>query len=81
MTECRYEVYHNITNGGLEGAQQALPPKKKLSTVILIPFCIIILKHKAQIARESIKNPESFQGPTPAVRDFGLPARDVRARK
>ena len=41
-----------------------------------------MLKNKAQIARESIKNPESFQGPrpwTPVVRDFGLCARDVRA--
>ena len=44
-----------------------------------------MVKKKAQIARrESIKNPESFQGPytsvpwTPAVSDFGVGARDVR---
>ena len=41
-----------------------------------------MLKNKTQIVRESIKNPESFQSPdrTPAVRDFGLRASDVRAR-
>ena len=38
--------------------------KKKKSTVcVLIPFCIRMLKNKAQIARESMKNPESFQDP------------------
>ena len=35
---------------------------------------MIMLKNKAQIARESIKNPE-----TPAVRNFVARARDVRA--
>ena len=42
--------------------------------VFLIPFCIRMLKTKAQIARESIKKKPR------AVRNFGLRARDVRAR-
>ena len=48
------------------------------------PFCMRMLKNKAQIARESIKNPRELPGSSgpwiPAVRDFGLRARDVRAR-
>ena len=52
------------TVADLEGAQQAPPPPKMWSTAYFsIPFCIRMLKNKAQIARESIKNPESFQGP------------------
>ena len=46
----------------LKGAQQAHPRKFWL-TMLLIPFCIRLFKNKAQIARESIKNAESFQGP------------------
>ena len=41
---------------------------------VSIPFCIRMLKkNKAQIARESIKTPESFQGPSagPGLRSSG----------
>ena len=69
------------------GAPPPPPPqKKKLSTIFVAPFCIRIFKNKAQIARESIKTPKSLilghlTGPwKPAVREFGLRARDVRAR-
>ena len=43
------------------GAQEA--PRKIVSTMgfFLIPFCIKMLKYKAQIARECIKKTESFQ--------------------
>ena len=47
----------------LEGARQA-PPKIWSTMFLFIPFCIRTLENKAQIARESIKHPESFlQGP------------------
>ena len=36
-------------------------------------FCMGMLQNKAQIARESIKNPEIFQGPGPRGRK-GLPS-------
>ena len=43
------------------GATSAHPPKKKLDRLcfIFIPFCIRMLKNKAQIVRESIKNPRA----------------------
>ena len=55
-------------SGGFRGGATDAPPppqKKKLIDYLffLIPFCIRMLKYKAQIARESIKNPESFLGP------------------
>ena len=49
----------------------------------LIPLCIRMLKNKAQIAREGIKNPESFRvlkwALDPTVNYYGHCARDVRA--
>ena len=51
------------------GAQQASPPPPKIgSTMFFYPFFKIrMLKNKAQIARESIKN------------EFGFCVRNVRA--
>ena len=53
---------------GFRGGATGAPPKiwsekkkKKKKKKKKIPFCIRMLKNKAQIARESIKNPESFQ--------------------
>ena len=48
-------------------------------------FFLQSLSQNAQIARESIKKNRELPGPlsgpwTPAVRDFGLRARDERAR-
>ena len=50
------------TVADLEGAQQARPLHFD-RLFFIIPFCIRMLRNKAQIARESIKNPEGFQGP------------------
>ena len=45
----------------LEGAQQRPPPSKIWSTMFsIIPFCMRMLKSKAQIAQESITKPKSF---------------------
>ena len=61
------------------------PPKKRADYVFLNPILYQNALNKAQIAGESLKNPESFQGPwagrpwTPAIGDLRLCARDVRA--
>ena len=54
-----YACLSVMVSGGSRGAQQArAPPPKIGSTVIFYnPFCIRMVKIRAQIALESIKNP------------------------
>ena len=57
QSACRRQHYYS---GGSRGAQHARPPPppKIGSTVIFNnPFCIRMLKNRAQLALESIKNP------------------------
>ena len=76
-----------LSSGGFRGGATGAPLKfDRLFLFCIFPFCIRRLKNKAQIARESIKNPRASRALKraraldPAVRDFGLRARDVRAR-
>ena len=43
----------------LEGCSRHAPPPPMIDYDFVIPFCIRMLKNKAQIARESIKNPRA----------------------
>ena len=44
-------------SGGSRGAQQGRPPKIGSTVIFYNLFCIRMLKNRAQIALESIKNP------------------------
>ena len=78
-------------SGEFRGGATAPPPKKKKFVhygLFLGPFCIRMLTNLAEVARESIKTPETFQAralkrPLDSgriYRDFGFCVRDVRAR-
>ena len=73
-----------IQRGG--GAAGAPPPPKIGSTMWFFhPILYQTAKNKAQRAQESMKKtlelPGSISGPrTPAIREFGLRSRNVRAR-
>ena len=57
-----YEIIHcSNAAADLEGGATGAPPpqkKKLIDYVFFPPYCIRMLKNKAQIARESIKNQE-----------------------
>ena len=57
-------IEENVNSGGFRGRRSSPPPPPKKDRQMFFPtFCIRMLKNKAQIERENIKNPESFQGP------------------
>ena len=67
LIEHFYTLTINISNGsgGFRGGHNRPPPPLKFVWLccLLSHFVSECLKNKAQIARESVKNPESFQGP------------------
>ena len=70
------------SSGGFRGGcnRPPPPPPKKnniINCFLFIPFCIRMLKNKAQMAQESIKHPKSLRALESSRK--GLRAQDVRA--
>ena len=92
LQSCDQKSYHIACHEGQQwqwriqggGAQQARPPKIGSTVICITLFCIRMLKNRAQIALESIKNPRASRALKgaliPAERDFGFRARNVRSR-
>ena len=85
MIDVHFKQFRVKSRGGSRGGGGGAPPKIGSTVIFYNPFCIKMLKNRAQIALERIKKLLELPGPLsgpwiPAERDFGFRVRNVRSR-